>query len=134
MEEPTLSPDGSRIAFIATQHDQRYIEVAAPEAGKIVIAARLNDTKVRQISWFDDSRLLILYSATSYPPEGLYGPRNEWSMLVTWDLAKNRMRPVSLHDDNFSSSCPTEDLPRRTMAISTGGLRHSAPAVMRYCR
>ncbi len=103
MEDPALSPDGSRIAFIATQHDQRYIEIAAPEAGKILLAARLNDTKVRQISWFDDSRLLILYSATSYPPEGLYGPRDEWSMLVTWDLAKNKMRPVSLHDDNYDS-------------------------------
>ena len=106
MEDPALSPDGNQIAYVERQGDERYLVVADPEAGKIIHAIRLSDTKVRNLLWFDDSRLLILYSATSYPPEGLYGPRDEWYMLVTWDLVKNRMQPASLHDDDVGRRRP----------------------------
>ena len=111
IEDPALSPTGDRLAFIESHDDRRYAIVSNLKTGKPVAAIRLDETKVRALSWYDDSRLLLLYSATSYPPFGVTGSRGEWYMLATWDIATNRIRPVDMHDDDY-----------QTMNVVTGSL------------
>jgi acetyl esterase/lipase len=111
LEDPALSPTGDRFAYIATQDDQRYVVVTSLATGKPIAAVRIHDTKVRDLEWYDDNRLLILYSATSYPPLGVSGDRNEWVMLASWDIAANRIRPIDMHDDRYE-----------TMNVVTGSL------------
>lgn len=111
LEDPALSPSGDRFAYIATQDDQRYVVVTSLSTGKPVAAVRIDDTKVRDLRWYDDNRLLILYSATSYPPFGATGERGEWVMVASWDIATNRIRAVDMHDDDYE-----------TMDVVTGSL------------
>ena len=111
LEDPALSPSGDRFAYIATQDDQRYVVVTSLSTGKPVAAVRIDDTKVRGLRWYDDNRLLILYSATSYPPFGATGERGEWVMVASWDIAANRIHAVDMHDDDYE-----------TMDVVTGSL------------
>lgn len=111
LDDPALSPTGDRFAYIATQDDQRYVVVTSLVTGKPVAAVRVDETKVRELRWYDDNRLLIVYSATSYPPFGVTGDRDEWLMLASWDIAANRIRPIDLHDDHYE-----------TMDVVTGSL------------
>ena len=111
IEDPALSPSGDRFAYIATQDDQRYVVVTSLTTGKPVAAVRIDETKVRDLRWYDDNKLLILYSATSYPPFEATGARNEWVMLASWDFTTNRIRSIDMHDDRY-----------QTMNVVTGSL------------
>lgn len=97
IEDPALSPAGDRLAYIERQGAQRYMVVQDLTTGKPLAGARIGDTKVRAISWYDDNRLLIDYSTTAYPPIGWIGQRSEWLMLGAWDVATNRIYPIDMH-------------------------------------
>lgn len=112
LQEPTISPAGDRLAYLAHEGDQGYVAVIDLTTGKPVTATRVNNTKVRALRWYDDTQLLILYSAASYPPFGTIGPRNEWYMLASWDIATNRIRSIDMHDDDYE-----------TMNVVTGSLQ-----------
>lgn len=103
LEDPAISPDGDRLACLVRQGDQRYVTITDLTTGKPVTATRVGNTKVRGLFWYDDSRLLIVYSATSYPPFGTIGHRAEWSMLVAWDITAHRLRPIGMHDDDYET-------------------------------
>lgn len=103
LEDPALSPAGDRLACIESQDGRRYIVIIDLAKGKPVAAALVDGTKIRALRWYDDNQLLILYSATAYPPFGVFGPRDEWYMLVTWNIAANRMRSIEMHDDNYET-------------------------------
>lgn len=111
LEYPTLSPAGDRLAYIERQAGQRYIFVSDLTKGKPAAIARLGGTKVRGLSWYDDDRLLILYSTTSYPPFGIVGQRDEWFMLVCWNISTREMRPIDMHDASY-----------QTMSVLTGSV------------
>jgi dipeptidyl aminopeptidase/acylaminoacyl peptidase len=112
LEDPTISPAGDRLAYLVSQGEQRYVAVIDLTTGKPLTATRVNDTKVRTLLWYDDSRLLIVYSATSYPPLETVGPRDEWYMLAAWDVTTNRIRSIDMHDDDYE-----------TMNVVTGALQ-----------
>jgi hypothetical protein len=70
---------------------------------RMIAAARSDNTKVRGLSWYDENRLLVHYSLTSYPPFGLLGARTEWSFLVTWNVATGRMHSIRFHVPDVST-------------------------------
>jgi dipeptidyl aminopeptidase/acylaminoacyl peptidase len=103
LADPALSPAGDRLALLESQNGQRYIVIVDLAKGAPVAAAHVDATKIRSLRWYDDNHLLILYSATSYPPFGALGARDEWFMLGSWNIVTNRMRSIDMHDDNYET-------------------------------
>lgn len=103
LADPVLSPAGDRLALIERQDGKRLIVVFDLSKGKPAAAVRIGETKVRSLRWYNDKRLLILYSTTSYPPFGVFGPRDEWDMLGTWNIATHRLRSISMSDEEYQT-------------------------------
>ena len=96
VEDPALSPSGNRLALIERKGGRRYVVATDLQSQKLLGAARIGNTKVRELQWYDENHLLILYSATAYPPFGISGSEDEWSFLVSWNIVKNRLRSIKM--------------------------------------
>lgn len=111
LADVALSPDGGRLAFVATKDGQRSLIIVDLAQGKPVAALRVSDTKLRSLGWADDEHLLILYSTASFPPFGFTGGLNEWSMLLSYDVATAKMRPINLVDSDAQTLNVVEGFP-----------------------
>jgi dipeptidyl aminopeptidase/acylaminoacyl peptidase len=89
LEDVSLSPDGSRIAFVRTTADERTIEVLSLAGRKGIGGLRAGEQKVRSIRWADNDHLLVITSSTS-TPFGLLGTEHEWYMLQVYDVTRHR--------------------------------------------
>ena len=89
LEEVSLSPDGSQIAFVRTTEDVRLIEVLSLSSRKVTGGLRVGEQKVRSIRWADNDHLLVVTSATSLPV-GMIGTEHEWYMLQVYDVMRHR--------------------------------------------
>lgn len=97
LEDVSLSPDGSRIAFVSTTQNTRVIQVISLADRKSLGGLRVGEAKLRRVSWADDSHLLVMTSATAMPM-GLIGEQHEWSMLQVFDVLKHRSVAVPAID------------------------------------
>ena len=97
LEEVSLSPSGSRIAFVTTNQNTRVIRVISLTDRKPLGALRVGEAKLRGVSWADENHLLITTSATGMP-WGLMGEPHEWYLLQVFDVVKHRsvITPASL--------------------------------------
>jgi dipeptidyl aminopeptidase/acylaminoacyl peptidase len=89
LENVSLSPDGSRIAFVTTSQNTRVIRAVSLADSKVLGALRVGEAKLRAVSWADDNHLLIMTSAAAMP-WGLMGEQHEWFMLQVFDVLKHR--------------------------------------------
>lgn len=96
LEDVALSPDGSKLAFVRTVGDERFLLVKDLSNGKSIYGARVGSTKLRSVQWADDDDLLVTVSSTQLPPIGFIGPRSEWSQLLHCDLTRKKTAGVSL--------------------------------------
>jgi len=63
LEQVVLSPDGSKLAYIAVVGDSRRMNVITV-GGQALAAAGLGDQKIRDIMWADEDHILITTSVT----------------------------------------------------------------------
>jgi dipeptidyl aminopeptidase/acylaminoacyl peptidase len=89
LEEVSLSPDGSLIAFVRTTADLRVIEILSLVSRKAVGGLRVGEEKVRSIRWADNDHLMVVTSATSVPL-GMIGTEHEWYLLQVYDVPRHR--------------------------------------------
>jgi len=87
LEEASLSPDGTRIAFVRDLGTERVIAITALADRGVVGVLRIKDRKVRGVEWADDGHLLIVTSQTSLP-DGFIGAKAEWQGLQVYDIAR----------------------------------------------
>jgi dienelactone hydrolase len=97
LEDVAISPDGTRLAFVSTQGDERLLAVTELATRKLLHGARLGATKLRSIGWADNERLLLLTSSTGIP-SGLRNPGvgwfQEWYYLSVYDVTKNKLYAI----------------------------------------
>jgi len=100
LEDVAISPHGTKIAFVRTRGDSRILIVAAVTNPQTLGGVRVGEVKLRNLAWIDDDNLLATASTTSLPPMGFIGPTTEWYQLANFNIAKQKLDPISfeVHD------------------------------------
>lgn len=94
VEDIALSPDGTRIAFVTTVGDQRYILIRTLGSTDKPMVLKFGDTKLRAIGWADDDHLMIQNSVAARPLFLSAADLQEWFMLNVFDLKTKRLRSI----------------------------------------
>jgi len=102
LENVAMSPDGTLVAFVKTEGDERAIEFYSLTDHKMVSAVRVGDQKLRAIGWADDVHLMVITSEASVPL-GLDTGLREWGHLQVYDVKAHRLRaiPAQSYDNNM---------------------------------
>src|SRR5262245_17968314 len=66
IENVVISGDGSRLAYLRTQGDERVVSVFATDGHKLLRMVKVGHQKVRWIEWADADHLLITESHTVF--------------------------------------------------------------------
>jgi dipeptidyl aminopeptidase/acylaminoacyl peptidase len=94
LEDVVISPDGKRLAFVKTSGETRVVYAYDLGKSEGLAAAKVGDTKLREVRWVDNDTLLATVSSTSLPPIGFYGPKREWYQMVVFDVRTKKVRPL----------------------------------------
>lgn len=93
LEDVALSPDGSRIAFVRTEGNNRVIAVYSVADRTMGRGMPVGDHKLRRIQWADNDHLLITISMTGVPL-GFVGRQSEWFHMEVYDLKGHQLFEV----------------------------------------
>jgi len=99
LENISISPDGSKLAFIRTDENARMLAIVAIGDSKVLAVGRLGETKIRDISWADPTHLLITMSTTTLPL-GFIGHDHEFFQLLVFDLQTHKVTLVPKLQDS----------------------------------
>jgi len=102
LENVALSPDGTKLAFVRTFEDSRILAVVQVSPSRVLGGAKLGETKLRQIEWADNDRLLITTSTTGMP-WGLIGTDTEWFQLHVYDLTTRKLKTYPVADKDVEA-------------------------------
>ena len=86
LEDVAISPDGGKLAYVTDFKGRRTVVIQSISPGKALAVLPAGKIKLRDLSWADNERLLITTSQTIDPRE-IEGPRREWFMTVSYDIA-----------------------------------------------
>ncbi len=90
IENVALSPDGSRVAYVRTEGDDRIVVMATVADRKLIRWVKVGGEKLRELEWADDDNVLIFTSVT----EAVLGIQDEWSMLRVYSISRNDVRSL----------------------------------------
>src|SRR5215467_6834309 len=93
IEDVIISGDGSRLAFLRTEGDERVITVHNTDDHRFLRGEKVGQVKARWIDWADTDHLLITMSQTGVP-RGYIGDRSEWLQTMVFDLRDGSLNVV----------------------------------------
>lgn len=98
VEDVQISPDGSKLAVITTDGDNRYLTVRKTLGGGITGVA-VGAHKLRGVTWAGEDHVLLLSSMST---EGMYmkGRPREYFTLSDFDLKMDRQRTLLESSNN----------------------------------
>jgi cephalosporin-C deacetylase-like acetyl esterase len=96
LEDVVVSPDGSRLAFVRTEGENRIVVAKQIAGAQTLGGVKVGDVKLRSLVWIDNDNLLITVSNTSALPIGYVGPITEWFRPITLELKGGRTHPLDL--------------------------------------
>jgi len=92
IEEVVISPDGSKLAVVTTDGEQRYLTVRKTEGGGIAGVA-LKANKLRSVMWAGEEHVVLVVSQASQGMS-LAGPPREYFMASDFNITTNILRPL----------------------------------------
>jgi dipeptidyl aminopeptidase/acylaminoacyl peptidase len=98
IEDVALSPDGSQIAFVRTEGDERIIWVGPLADPRKAFPMRVGDEKLRGIAWADEDHVLLYMSAAKLATLNMPGTyltlRGELFQMQVLDLRSRKTEIV----------------------------------------
>ena len=93
VEFVSVSPSGARLASVKVEGERRGLLVTDLASGEPIGLADIGDTKVRDVSWIGEDRLLIIMSeAHSLPSIGM--PKSEMTYGLIFEPAARKVTPL----------------------------------------
>jgi dipeptidyl aminopeptidase/acylaminoacyl peptidase len=117
VSDPTLSPSGRRIAFIATRPKGRTLivaEGAKPLFNVVLVeqaakgAKAQKDAKVSEVEWADENHVLVSVTATSEAGLGFRASKYELKHTVAINLVTGKSIWIFDHNDEILQSVGAE--------------------------
>jgi dienelactone hydrolase len=90
VENVALSPDGSRVAYVRTEGDQRIVVIATVADRKMIRWVKVGSEKLRDLEWADDDNVMLTSSIT----DSMYGFKDEHFMLKVYSISANDVRTL----------------------------------------
>ncbi len=113
LELVSLSPDGSRIARITVTGEDRALMVTRIADGGILAQANIGVTKVRDVEWISNDRLLITVSVTQAIPV-FNIPKSEWAMGLIFDVPTRKATQILSSTRGVAPMLASNPVVRRT--------------------
>jgi dipeptidyl aminopeptidase/acylaminoacyl peptidase len=83
-EEIRLSPDGSKLALVMTDGEQRFLLVRTV-AGQLIAGIKVGTAKLRGITWAGEDHIIMVMSQTTEVFD-IAGPAREYYMAIDFNL------------------------------------------------
>ncbi|HYC97156.1 S9 family peptidase [Brevundimonas sp.] len=93
LEYVQVSPSGDRVAFVTVAGDERAMLITDLATGEMVGGARVGETKVRDLQWVGEERLLATTSVTTAMPR-LGVPRSEFFVGQIYTIETRTVRRI----------------------------------------
>jgi dipeptidyl aminopeptidase/acylaminoacyl peptidase len=92
IEDAVMSPDGSRMAIIGTNGDQRFLAIRTIE-GALLKGVVAGTAKLRSVTWAGDQHVIVVASQTT-AVFGLQGPKREYYSAIDYNVATGKLKPL----------------------------------------
>lgn len=90
LDDVTLSPDGSKLAYVVGANDgTEFVVIQAVGGGDPLGGLNAGDAKIRYLQWIDETRLIIVSTQTRHAID-IMGPRREYRIAIVYDLASKQ--------------------------------------------
>lgn len=100
MDMVSISPDGTKIAFVQPVNGQQAVVVDQIRPAAVLTGVAPTDQKVRGLIWADPNHLLVIKSYAGFAHE-VVSARTEWYMVQSLDVAKRQSMALLNQNHDF---------------------------------
>ncbi|QTC93389.1 S9 family peptidase [Brevundimonas goettingensis] len=126
----SLSPDGTRLARITVMGEERSMVISEIATGRLLATSTVGVTKVRNLEWINNDRLLATVSvAQSIPVFNI--PKSEWALGLVFDVPTRTFKqilnstrgvaPMLASDPQIRTSAQGEGIYVRAFSVTGSG-------------
>jgi dipeptidyl aminopeptidase/acylaminoacyl peptidase len=90
MDDVTISPDGTKVAFIQPVNGKQAVVVDQLNPASVIASLSPTDQKVRKLIWADPTHLLVVKSHAGFANYVVESAKSEWFMVQSLDLEKRK--------------------------------------------
>jgi dipeptidyl aminopeptidase/acylaminoacyl peptidase len=102
LTNPTVSPDGTSLAYVRALDTRRVVVAQSIATKQVAGIINITDAKLRDLQWADNHTLIITTSVTALP-RGLTGRRQEYYMAQSLNLENHELHALLEHVGNLKN-------------------------------